>query len=165
MDKEYDLIFEYKTGRKLSSPRVSTAGSVFYMILFLVFLCGFIYFMISAFKVNIKYIWIANLCGISAILFGPYSYLKNRYYYFALSEDGLLIMKTISGLFPKTYKININDISEIEYDDPVKSLNVVFKNSDGKTLGKFNHTAIGYNRFKKYIDVIAMKNQNIGIKI
>jgi hypothetical protein len=165
MSKVTDLVFEHRNKGNAPFKALGTMGVILTIIIFLIFLSGFIIFLISAFKINIKYIWLADLSGLLAFLFGPYTYIKQNHYYFALTEDGTLIIKTVSGFFPRKYKMKLNDISEIAYSNPVKSLTVIFRNKKGKIIGNFNHSTMGYNQFRKYLDIISLKNKDIKIQV
>ena len=165
MSKVTDLVFEYRNKGNAPFKTLGITGVIFTIIVFLIFLSGFIIFLILAFKNNIKYIWLADLSGLLAFLFGPYSYIKQNHCYFALTEDGILRIKTVSGFFPRKFKIKLNDVSEIAYSNPVKSLTVIFRNKKGKIIGNFNHSTMGYNQFRKYLDIISLKNKDIVIKV
>ena len=102
MKNQKTFIFEYP-----AKSDSNLATGLFSLIAFLIALAGFIIFLILAFKVNIKYIWIADTLGVISLILGPYTYFKKKYRYFSLTEDNILIMKSVIKMIPCAYTVNL----------------------------------------------------------
>jgi hypothetical protein len=155
-----NYIFNYKVKGKSPLGRFGAAGSVISLLIFIIASAAFVLFLMLAFKSGNKFIWLANLSGLIALFFGPYTFLRNRNYYFALSDDNMLIMKSMIKFIPRTYKVNLSEVTEISYSNPIESISVLFKNGNGKILGKFNYVTLG-GTFKKCLDIICENNKHI----
>ncbi|HEY5125175.1 MAG TPA: hypothetical protein VIK14_15710 [Ignavibacteria bacterium] len=156
MSQKY--IFEYKS---LSNK----TGALIYLFAFFAAFAGFLVFLILAFKVNIKYIWIANFFGLASLILGPFSSFSKLYCYFALTEDNLLIMKSVIKMIPRSYIVELKKISEVISPTNTNSGIVHFRSPEGETLAKFNYNKMGYGDLKKYLGILSEKNNDIEVKI
>ena len=73
-------------------------------------------------------------------------------------------MKSIIKGIPKSYKVDLNTISEITAFDPAKSDAVEFKNKNGDILGRFNPLSMSNKQFESFLKVISERNKNIEIR-
>ena len=155
-----NYIFNYKVKGKPPFGSLGAAGNIISVLIFIIASAAFVVFLMLAFKTSNKYIWLANLSGLIALFFGPYAFLSQRNYYFALRDDNMLIMKSMIKFIPRTYKVNLSEVTEISYSNPIESISVLFKNGNGKVLGKFNYVTLG-GTFKKCLDIICENNKHI----
>jgi hypothetical protein len=155
-----NYIFNYRVRGKSPLGSLGAAGNIISILIFIIASASFIIFLVLALKTNIKYIWFANLSGLIALFFGPYVFFSKKNYYFALGDDNILIMKSIISFIPKTYNVDLAQVTEISYSNPINSISVLFKNGTGKVLGKFNYETMG-GTFKKCLDVICENNKHI----
>jgi hypothetical protein len=158
-----NYIFNYRVKGKSPLGSLGAAGNIISILTFIISSAAFIAFVVMAVKTNIKYIWLANLFGLMALFFGPYVFFSKKNYYFALGDDNILIMKSIISFIPKTYKVDLAQVTEISYSNPINSISVLFKNGTGKVLGKFNYKTMG-STFKKCLDIICENNKHIKCK-
>jgi hypothetical protein len=165
MSRTTNLVFEYRAKGKAPLSGLGKTGVLIWAVAFLSVFIGFIVFLVLAFQVNIKYIWLADILGILSFIFGPYSFYIKRFYLFALTEDNILYMKSAINAVPKKYKVDLASVSEIVYSNPVKAIAIEFKNKDGKILGRFNPLMIDGKQFRSFINIIAERNKNLQIKV
>jgi hypothetical protein len=155
-----NYIFNYRVKGKSPLGSLGAAGNIISILIFIIASGSFVVFLMLAFKTYSKYIWLANFSGLIALFFGPYAYFSKKNYYFALHDDNILIMKSMIKFIPRTYKIDLSQVTEITYSNPIESISVLFKDGNGKVLGKFNYVTLG-GTFKKCLDIICEKNKQI----
>jgi hypothetical protein len=156
MKNQKTFVFEYP-----NKSDSNLATGLFSLIAFLIALAGFIIFLIFAFKINIKYIWIADTLGVISIILGPYTYFKKKYRYFALTEHYIIIMRSIIKMIPRSYIMDLSEISEVAISG---SGLVQFRDSGGKIAGKLNRAIMEPEDLKNYLNILSEKNDNLKIK-
>lgn len=165
MEKIEDPVFEYKIRGKTQLGGWGITGTIIRLIAFLSVFTGFIIFLIAAIKTNVKYIWLADLLGVLSLLFGPYAFFIKRYYYFALTENNILLMKSSINGIPRGYKVDLNSVGTITQSNQSKAVAYEFRNKNGDIVGRFNPLSMTGKQFEEYLNIISERNKNIEIKI
>jgi hypothetical protein len=155
-----NYIFNYRVKSKTPLGSLGASGNLISLLIFIIATIAFIVLLLFALKTNNKYIWLANLFGLIALVFGPYTYFSKKNYYFALQDDNILIMKSMIKFIPRVYKVELSKVTEISYLNPLESKSVLFRDGTGKVLGEFNYGTMG-GTFKKCLDIICENNKHI----
>jgi len=127
MENSSELVFEYRIKGKTPLSGWGTTGVIIWLIAFLSVFTGFVVFLVAAFKTDIKFIWLADIFGILSLIFGPYALYVKRFFYFALTESNILIMKSTINFIPRSYKVDLNTITSITPANPAKAMAIEFR--------------------------------------
>lgn len=156
MNENYIFYYTVK-GKTSLSGKGKLGNAVVFVVNFVVIILFNLFLYFAFAKKEEGFIYLAIFFGILILLFGPYQNFIKKYYFFALTKEGILIMKSVINFIPRTYKINIRTIYTIKSDNPLKSASVLFIDSNNKTIAKFNPGMINHSQFTKLL--LQIQNQ------
>lgn len=132
-----------------------------HVISFIVVLLTFILFTVFSFISGKSFIPFAVVFFLLTIIFGPYVYWMRNYYTVEYYSDDKLLLKSIINFLPDNYHIDMKQVSLISRENPIKAQAILFKDSAGKILGRFNHLTMGSEEFIKLTELIKERNEHL----
>ena len=156
-----EFTFRYQTEGKTAMSGWGKWGTVFSSISILAVLILFLFFLYRYLTGEKEFLIFTVIFGILILIFGPYQLWIKNYYFFGLTKDGTLIMRSVLNLIPKSYKIKVNDISQMKQDNIAKSPAVLFYDKSNKLTGKFNPLTMKYTKFLLYVEELMKINPDI----
>jgi hypothetical protein len=96
----------------------------------------------------------ALMFGILSLLFGPYQFWIKNFYFFGLTKDGTLMMRSVINFIPLAYEIKVKDISRIKQENLSKSPAVLFYGKNNNVIGRFNPMTMNFIKFYGYLNLM-----------
>lgn len=155
------FIFKYKIDGRTSLSGWGKWGNVFAYISLAAVSIPFIFLTYRAITEDSRFFIFSALFVIFVILIGPYQMWIKKYYFFGLTKDGTLIMKSVINFIPKSFEIKVQDIALAKQDNIAKSPSVLFYNSSNKLIARFNPMTMKYLKFLSFLSEIRKINPNI----
>lgn len=155
------FVFKHKIDGRTSLAGWGKWGNVFVIISIAAVSIPFIYLTYRAITEDPRFFIFSALFAVFVLLFGPYQMWIKKYYFFGLTRDGILIMKSVLNLIPKSYEIKVADINLMMQENIVKSPAVLFYDKNNKLIAKFNPLTMKYTKFLTYIAELRKINPEI----
>lgn len=121
-------------------------------------------FIVLSFTKDPKFFIFALLLLPFAYLFGPFARKMKTHYCVTYFENDTVLLKSTINFIPRTHTVNLKQISLIERENPMKAQALLFKDSGGRTLARFNHLLMGLDEFTQFTGLIKSRNKHIQLK-
>lgn len=155
------FVFKHNIGGKTSLSGWGKLGNAFTYIAFSAVSIPFIFLTYRAITEDPRFFIFSALFAVFVLLFGPYQIWIKKYYFFGLTNDGTLIMKSVLNFIPKSYEINVKNISSVRKQDIRISPAAIFYDNKNKIIAKFNPMTMNNKKFLWYLSELKRINPEI----
>jgi len=157
--------FKYKVEGKTAMSGWGKWGTAVSVIAIAAVSIPFLFFLYRGFTGEKEFYIIAAVFAILILLVGPYQFWIKGYYFFGLTNDGTLIMRSVLNFIPKSFEIKVSDILRMEQDNIAKSPAVLFYDKSNKLIGKFNPFTMKYTKFLSFALELIKINPEIKLSL
>ena len=149
-----EFTFKYQVEGKTAMSGWGKWGTAITFISILAVTIPFLFFAYHFLNGAAELLFFVIMFGILSLLFGPYQFWIKKYYFFGLTKDGTLIMRSVINFIPRAYEIYVHDIINIKQENLAKSPAVLFCGINNKVIGRFNPMTMNIVKFYGYINII-----------
>lgn len=155
------FIFKFKVEGKTTLSDWGKIGTVFVFIALGAVSIPFVFLTYRAITEDSRFFIFSALFALLILLFGPYQLWIKKYYFFGLTQDGLLIMKSVINFIPRSFEINVQNISCIKKQDIRVSPAALFYDKNNILIAKFNPMIMNRKRFFGFLSELKKLNPDI----
>ena len=160
-----EFTFKYQVDGKTAMSGWGKWGTAISVFSILIVTIPFLFFAYHVLNGATELWFFALMFGILSFLFGPYQFWIKKYYFFGLTKDGTLMMRSVINFIPRAYEINVHDISHIKQENLAKSPAVLFCGRNNKVIGRFNPMTMNFINFYGYLNLMLEKYPDVELRI